>query len=424
MMVSDQRSSDNTLVLAHGRSHQAAANLMATTVATVVAKIRQLGLEVALHKSGAMCFHGREDATPLGGSQITARGIYIGVEMTTKYLGLVLLPEVVRGVRAVHDPLRRPYVGAKPDAAAGSDATHSQRVMAIRVIRGYRTISGETANLLAGLPPWDLKGFEFAAARPHGVMAAITVATEGWARCHCSGVAREAPWVLTYHLTQVPTRHRSFGWFLFLIGREETSECHHCEDSPEDTVEHTVAVCPAEPDPCVRRRVPRAPQRTIRPPQIGPRVAREASRHLHRLTQVLFTGHGSFGFGGGKCPSVGKDHLENTVEHTVAVCPAWTEHRRVLRDVIGDGDLSRPALLQAVVRRRRSAWGNDPPHAPAAAEPLRASGIASRSPATESADFRTASKGSSPPDQNQTRAYGASRSARASKSQTTTDGAQ
>ncbi|KAF9791707.1 hypothetical protein SFRURICE_020106, partial [Spodoptera frugiperda] len=37
------------------------------------------------------------------------------------------------------------------------------------------------------------------------------------------------------------------------------------------------------------------------------------------------------------------------------------------------------------------------------------------------AGLRTATKGSSPPDQNQTRAYGASRSARASKSQTTTD---
>ncbi|KAF9822381.1 hypothetical protein SFRURICE_017656 [Spodoptera frugiperda] len=58
-------------------------------------------------------------------------------------------------------------------------------------------------------------------------------------------------------------------------------------------------------------------------------------------------------------------------------------------------------------------------------ETLRASGIARRSPATVSAGLRTASKGSSPPDQNQTRACGASRSARASKShQTTTDGAQ
>ncbi|KAF9824510.1 hypothetical protein SFRURICE_001394 [Spodoptera frugiperda] len=41
------------------------------------------------------------------------------------------------------------------------------------------------------------------------------------------------------------------------------------------------------------------------------------------------------------------------------------------------------------------------------------------------AGLRTASKDSSPPDQNQTRACGASRSARAPKShQTTTDGAQ
>ncbi|KAF9821741.1 hypothetical protein SFRURICE_001852 [Spodoptera frugiperda] len=42
-----------------------------------------------------------------------------------------------------------------------------------------------------------------------------------------------------------------------------------------------------------------------------------------------------------------------------------------------------------------------------------------------SAGLWMASEGSSPPEQNQTRAYGASRSARASKShQTTTDGAQ
>uniref|UniRef100_A0A2H1W899 SFRICE_034040 n=1 Tax=Spodoptera frugiperda TaxID=7108 RepID=A0A2H1W899_SPOFR len=47
-----------------------------------------------------------------------------------------------------------------------------------------------------------------------------------------------------------------------------------------------------------------------------------------------------------------------------------------------------------------------------------------RSPATVSAGLRTASKGSSPPDQIQTRACGASRSERASKSRpTTTDGA-
>ncbi|XP_022821410.1 uncharacterized protein LOC111352932 [Spodoptera litura] len=32
-----------------------------------------------------------------------------------------------------------------------------QRAMAVRVIRGYRTISFEAATLLAGSPPWDLE---------------------------------------------------------------------------------------------------------------------------------------------------------------------------------------------------------------------------------------------------------------------------
>uniref|UniRef100_A0A2H1VG58 SFRICE_017451 n=1 Tax=Spodoptera frugiperda TaxID=7108 RepID=A0A2H1VG58_SPOFR len=38
-----------------------------------------------------------------------------------------------------------------------------------------------------------------------------------------------------------------------------------------------------------------------------------------------------------------------------AVCPAWAEHRRVLRDVVSDGDLSRPALVQTM--RNEGDWG-------------------------------------------------------------------
>ena len=33
----------------------------------------------------------------------------------------------------------------------------SRRVMAIWMIRGYRTVSGEAVRLLAGLSPWDLE---------------------------------------------------------------------------------------------------------------------------------------------------------------------------------------------------------------------------------------------------------------------------
>ncbi|KAF9791746.1 hypothetical protein SFRURICE_020145 [Spodoptera frugiperda] len=127
----------------------------------------------------------------------------------------------------------------------------SQRVMAIQLIRGYRTISGEAANLLAGLPPWDLEAKVLARvyslradARRRGetplprqisawrdelrrdlmadwqqrlsqpgaglaVIAAISPLFEEW--------LERRHGVLTYRLTQVLTGHGSFGRFLFLI---------------------------------------------------------------------------------------------------------------------------------------------------------------------------------------------------------------
>ena len=53
------------------------------------------------------------------------------------------------------------------------------------------------------------------------------------------------------------------------------------------------------------------------------------------------------------------DHLENTVEHSVEVCPAWTEHRRVLVESIGGDDLSRPALVETMVRGGPEVWEAD-----------------------------------------------------------------
>ncbi|CAK1579775.1 unnamed protein product [Parnassius mnemosyne] len=99
----------------------------------------------------------------------------------------------------------------------------------------------------------------------HATIAAIRPLFEEW--------LERRHGVLTFRLTQVLTGHGVFGRFLYRIGREETAGCSHCEDRPEDTV-----------------------------------------------------------------------------EHTVEVCPAWAEHRRVLVAAIGGGDLSRPALVEAMVR--------------------------------------------------------------------------
>ncbi|XP_037295795.1 uncharacterized protein LOC119189634 [Manduca sexta] len=39
--------------------------------------------------------------------------------------------------------------------------------------------------------------------------------------------------------------HGCFGSYLCRIGKEETAVCHHCGNCREDTVQHTLAECPA-----------------------------------------------------------------------------------------------------------------------------------------------------------------------------------
>ncbi|KAF9797506.1 hypothetical protein SFRURICE_016616 [Spodoptera frugiperda] len=60
-------------------------------------------------------------------------------------------------------------------------------------------------------------------------------------------------------------------------------------------------------------------------------------------------------------------------------CPAWAEHRLVLRDVVGGGDLSRPALVQAMVRTFE---GTNLLTPQPSRDTLQAAGIALRSLAT------------------------------------------
>ena len=73
-----------------------------------------------------------------------------------------------------------------------------------------------------------------------------------------------------------------------------------------------------------------------------------------RLTQVLI-GRGHFGRFQHRIrrdETSGCHHCvylpEDTVEPTVEVCPAWVEHRRVLRKVIGGGDLSGEGYITIV----------------------------------------------------------------------------
>jgi hypothetical protein len=153
-----------------------------------------------------------------------------------------------------------------------------QRVTAIRIIRGYRTVSYASATVLAASPPFELHALvlkeryeskrktqqegpedtprhvdlgeiqlntwrrwhawleDEARTRPHWAVCAVLPNWEKWR--DKNGIP------LTFRMSQILTGHGVFGEFLKRIGKEITSVCHHC-GTREDTAQHTLVACPA-----------------------------------------------------------------------------------------------------------------------------------------------------------------------------------
>jgi hypothetical protein len=72
--------------------------------------------------------------------------------------------------------------------------------------------------------------------RPHRAVCAVLPNWEKWR--DKNGIP------LTFRMSQILTGHGVFGEFLKRIGKEITSECHHC-GTREDTTQHTLVACPA-----------------------------------------------------------------------------------------------------------------------------------------------------------------------------------
>ncbi|TLM46192.1 reverse transcriptase family protein, partial [Acinetobacter baumannii] len=191
---------DDTLVVARGDDYRESARLATAGVALVVGRIRRLGLDVALSKSEALWFHGPRRAPPVD-THIVVGGVRIGVGVQLKYLGLVLdsrwafrahfaelvprlmgtagsLSRLLPNIGGPDQVVRRLYAGvvrsmalygapvwAEPRnrATMARFLRRPQRTVAIRVIRGYRTVSFEAACVLAGTPPWELEAESLAA---------------------------------------------------------------------------------------------------------------------------------------------------------------------------------------------------------------------------------------------------------------------
>ncbi|XP_063367024.1 uncharacterized protein LOC134655491 [Cydia amplana] len=337
---------DDTLVTSRGTSYREAARLATVTVAQVVRRITMLGLEVALHKSEALCFHAARKAPPAG-SSIVVGGTRIEVKSDMKYLGLVLdsrwnfrehfarltprlmaasaaLKRLMPNIGGPDVASRRLYMGVVRSMAlygapiwAGNLAAQNiallrkaQRAMAISVVRGYRTTSYDAACLLAGTPPWDLE-------------AEAQASLYEWRRELRLREFHPAPREIEAQKLLV-RQSIVLQWEEQLAGREEGHR----------TVE---AVRPVLQD----------------------WLERERGSLTFRLVQVL-TGHGCFGSylhryarreETAECHQCGCG--EDTAQHTLEECPAWEGQRRELAAVVGN-DLSLPAVVKAMVADERS----------------------------------------------------------------------
>ena len=184
---------DDTLALVWGAAWDGTVPLAELAVARVVAAIKGLGLRVSREKSEAIWFCRRADhGTPPAGCRLRLEGAEIGVGTGMKYLRLTLdshwtfrvhferrAPSVETVANALGRLLprlggpgvgvRRLYAGmvrarllygapiwAKDLMASRCSLLNVRRLhrtVAIRAVRGFRTISAAAAVVLAGFPP-------------------------------------------------------------------------------------------------------------------------------------------------------------------------------------------------------------------------------------------------------------------------------
>jgi hypothetical protein len=338
---------DDTLVLARGSTYREAAYLATAGVAHVVHRIRALGLEVALHKSEALAFHGPCNAPPPD-LAITVGGTSIAVGSTMKYLGLVLdgrwkfeehfrrlAPRLVAAAGALGRILpnlggpgvacRRLYTGvvrsmALYGAPIWADALsprnvaflrRPQRVIALRVARAYRTVSHAGACVLSGCPPWDLDA---------------EVLSEVYWRVVAA--REEGNWPHPQEVQQWREEARNV---LFDKWSERLA-------LPGASRELVTAVRPV----------------------LKEWVERKHGAVTYHLAELL-TGHGCFGWYLhdilDREPTTACHHCggraADTAEHTRTECPAWAEPRAILSAAVGS-DLSLPAMVAEMASSEES----------------------------------------------------------------------
>lgn len=308
---------DDTLILATAPIIEQAIDRVNSRIGTVLGKIRGLGLTVATEKTEAVLFYlkGKHPRAKLS-VKVGNSDIPLGKSM--KYLGIMIdsrlnfkdhfdyisskaskvagaLGRLMPNLRGPGENKRRLYYNVVSSVimygapiwwktlAKNKDSlaklNRIWRMVAIRIIAGYRTISLDAACLLARVPPLimiaELRGNTYLRMKElrnnnevdersvRGLKEEeIRLLRERWRthlnRANVAGgrlVKAIQPkfeeWLdrsygfLTYRLTQLLTGHGCFAAFLCRINKLESPSCLECDGLERDDEDHTLRTCEA-----------------------------------------------------------------------------------------------------------------------------------------------------------------------------------
>ncbi|XP_070530005.1 uncharacterized protein [Cardiocondyla obscurior] len=338
---------DDTLILSGGRDWTEARARGEIAASSVLRSVQKLGLYVAHEKTEAIVFSGKTGGPqPPPSSQILVGAARIQIAQNLKYLGLILdhkwsfgphFKRIGERVREKSTSLRGilPNIGGPSSAArrlyantVRSIALYAAPVwaedlaackksqknleaafhqVAIRTARAYRTVARPAAALLAGLPPVDITAAEY-----HRVYKDLQILKS-------RGITPTAGMK-----KRLRRRHR-----VITVGqwKDRLTGLHNFG---QRTLSAILPVMEDWVDRCGWKGV------------------------TSFWTTQIITGHGCFSsylHRIGKEASTACHHCDDSIDdaqHTLEVCPAWTEERQVLRNVLGP-DLSLPTIIELAV---------------------------------------------------------------------------
>jgi len=303
---------DDTLVLGTAKTVEAAQSNINCYLNYVIRRIEFLGLEVAPQKTEAVLFRGNRRLTYTD-PMVRIKDSFVKTGPVMKYLGVLLdcrlnfrahfkylgekVAKVTRALNRLMPNLRGPmerkrrlyasivesvilYAAPVWAGSLNSDLRRLlrqwQRPIAIRVCCAYRSVSFDSATLLARLIPYELlaaerdrvyrritdakrEGLELDAVVGEIKIQERAITQRQWvmliSRPGAAGVRlRDAvlpclpAWMcrrwggITFRMTQILTGHGCFGTFLQRIGKTDTAICPFC-NLDDDSSEHTLWSC-------------------------------------------------------------------------------------------------------------------------------------------------------------------------------------